>query len=67
MHINKLTDLISNKINIKRWYDFLGDAVNNIFVPFQIDYTYTDSEEDSFNGDTKPCNAAFDVRPQYRH
>jgi Niemann-Pick C1 protein len=50
-----------------RWYGFMGNAENNPFVPFQINYRQhnTSSVVDGFkplNPRVSPCNESFDVR-----
>lgn len=46
-----------------RWYTFLGDAVNNLFVPFPINYNFTSNDDpNSFNyPELKTCNEHYDV------
>ncbi|XP_031627932.1 NPC intracellular cholesterol transporter 1 homolog 1b [Contarinia nasturtii] len=49
----------SKTCTAKRWYEFMGDAENNPFVPFQLNYKF-DNAERAFRTDTKKCNEAYD-------
>lgn len=44
----------------KRWYQYMGDPVANIYVPFLINYTYTNPEI-AFSAETKKCNESYEV------
>lgn len=44
----------------KRWYQYLGDNVENIYVPFLINYTYN-TPEIAFTAKTKKCNESYGV------
>lgn len=44
----------------KRWYQFMGDPIENIYVPFLINYTYNNPEK-AFTAETKKCNESFEV------
>lgn len=44
----------------KRWYQFMGDAVENMYVPFLINYTYTNPAK-AFTAQTKKCNETYEV------
>lgn len=50
----------------KRWFQFMGDPVLNYFVPFLINYTYTNPEI-AFTAETKKCNESFVVRHSLVH
>lgn len=45
----------------KRWYQYMGNAEENIYVPFLIDYTY-DNPERAFTAETKRCNESYEVK-----
>ncbi|XP_057335819.1 NPC1-like intracellular cholesterol transporter 1 [Microplitis mediator] len=48
----------------QRWFDFMGDAAHNVYVPFQINYNTTDTKFGPFTPlDPKitPCNQAPNV------
>lgn len=51
-------------IRFHRWYEYLGDAVENMYVPFPIIYTYG-NETKAYNGSTKLCSEAYPVIIQY--
>lgn len=45
-----------------KWFQFLGDAQDNMYVPFQINYKFLDKKEDNFiplNPAIVPCNQAI--------
>ena len=47
-----------------KWFHFMGDAENNVFVPFQITYINTDNPVGSFtplDPPVTPCNKALNV------
>ena len=50
--------------NFRRFFEFLGDVVNNAFVPFQITYNFDESPPagiEPYNSKVTPCNEAVDV------
>jgi len=47
-----------------KWFHFMGDAENNIYVPFQITYVNTDKPVGSFvpvDPQITPCSKALNV------
>ncbi|XP_006621499.1 NPC intracellular cholesterol transporter 1 isoform X6 [Apis dorsata] len=45
-----------------KWFHYMGDAANNVYVPFQITYINTDEPIDSFipvDPKVTPCNKAL--------
>lgn len=47
-----------------KWFHFMGDAENNVFVPFQITYINTDDPVGSFtplDPPITPCSKALNV------
>lgn len=50
----------SDTCTAKRWYNFMGDPVENSYVPFPINYKYTNSTK-AFRAETKKCNEAYPV------
>lgn len=47
-----------------KWFHFMGDAANNIYVPFQITYVNTDKPVGSFvplDPVITPCSKALNV------
>ena len=53
----------SDYCNFRRFFEFLGDVVNNQFVPFQITYNFDESPDgiEPYNSKVTPCNEAVDV------
>lgn len=50
-----------------RWFGYMGNAENNAFIPFQINYRYHNSSDkmDGFkpmDPRVVPCNESMDVR-----
>lgn len=55
----------ASRCNPQRWYNYLGKAQGNPFVPFQINYKYADTELNKYtplNVSTTPCNKGLSVR-----
>lgn len=51
----------SKTCNPKRWYQYMGDPVINDYVPFLINYTYTNPAI-AFTAETKKCDESYEVR-----
>lgn len=51
----------SKTCNPIRWYQYMGDADNNMFVPFPINYEFT-NHSDAFDYDTRHCGSSNSVR-----
>ncbi|XP_058815387.1 NPC intracellular cholesterol transporter 1 homolog 1b [Topomyia yanbarensis] len=49
----------STRCTAERWFEFLGDAVNNEYVPFVIEYHYPEEPEVRYNQDVLHCNEAY--------
>ncbi|XP_033220867.1 NPC intracellular cholesterol transporter 1 [Belonocnema kinseyi] len=52
----------ASRCSAKRWYDYMGDAAHNLYVPFQITYKAVDQEENGFqplDPEITPCNKAL--------
>jgi Niemann-Pick C1 protein len=49
--------------NFRRFFDFLGDVVNNAYVPFQITYNFDETPTGiiPYTSKVTPCNEAADV------
>lgn len=54
----------ASRCSPKKWFEFMGDAAGNLYVPFQITYI-TEPVDDFIPLDPKivPCNEAINVRP----
>lgn len=52
----------ASRCSPKKWFEFMGDAANNLYVPFQITYI-TDPIENytQLNPLITPCNKAINV------
>lgn len=50
----------ANTCSPKRWYQYMGDPVENVYVPFLINYTYAKTEN-AFTAETRKCNESFEV------
>lgn len=48
----------SKTCTAKLWYEYMGDPISNIFVPFAINYIYNDTER-AFRAETLPCNESY--------
>lgn len=53
----------ASRCSPKKWFEFMGDASGNLYVPFQITYI-TDPVDDYIPLDPEivPCNKAINVR-----
>lgn len=54
----------SRSCTAKRWFDFMGDIVNNPYTPFQINYKNTSVPVGSYtpiDPGTTPCSVALSV------
>lgn len=56
----------SNTCSPQRWYQFMGDPVENPYVPFLINYTYT-NPRNAFTAKTQKCNESFEVSQMDAH
>ncbi|KXJ81281.1 hypothetical protein RP20_CCG020355 [Aedes albopictus] len=43
----------------ERWYEFLGDSINNDYVPFLIEYQYPENAYNRYNQDVLHCNEGY--------
>ncbi|XP_058443946.1 NPC intracellular cholesterol transporter 1 homolog 1b [Malaya genurostris] len=50
----------ASRCTAERWYEFLGDSINNEYVPFLIEYQYPEEPEVRYNQDVLPCNESYD-------
>lgn len=48
----------SKSCSAKRWYAFMGDEIENDYVPFGINYKF-DNEARAFRAKTKKCNESY--------
>lgn len=44
----------------ERWYHFLGDLANP-YVPFEMVYKFSQTDENRFVAETKSCDEAYEV------
>lgn len=49
----------------EKWYKFMGDAEINPYVPFPINYNFTNASN-AFMSETKRCNEPYPVRKSSR-
>ncbi|XP_062539405.1 NPC intracellular cholesterol transporter 1 homolog 1b [Armigeres subalbatus] len=49
----------STGCNGERWFEYLGDSVNNDYVPFMIEYQYPEDPEIRYNQDVLHCNESY--------
>ncbi|KAI5637788.1 sterol-sensing domain of SREBP cleavage-activation domain-containing protein [Phthorimaea operculella] len=62
----KAMDLICGDTNCDpmKWFEFMGDAQGNPYVPFQINYKQTPLDgRPPLNPETTPCNVGIDGQP----
>lgn len=50
----------STRCTAERWFTYLGDAVDNVYVPFTIEYHLEENPEKRYNQDVLPCSEAYD-------
>lgn len=49
----------STRCTAERWFTYLGDAKDNDYVPFLIEYHYPDNPDTQYNQEVLHCNEAY--------
>lgn len=49
----------STRCTAERWFEYLGDAANNDYVPFTIEYHFEEDPDARYNQDVLHCDRAY--------
>ncbi|XP_055608436.1 NPC intracellular cholesterol transporter 1 homolog 1b [Uranotaenia lowii] len=50
----------STRCTAERWFEYMGDADTNDYVPFKIEYQYPDDPEIRYDREVLGCNEAYE-------